>query len=75
MIPRCGACKFFLEKTGNDIRYEIIYNMRILEFDGNCREFIYRHPLNPFFFSLRNKYYTCALWQWRGKKKDESDLD
>lgn len=68
MKPRCNSCKFFIEKHDEKL-FKIIHNMQILEFDGHCREAIYKQVLNPFFFSLRKRNYTCSLWQWRGKDK------
>ena len=77
MIPRCGSCKYFCDEfpQGIETMFTVLYNMELQVFDGYCKEFLYRFVMNPFFFSLRKRNYTCGLWKWRGQKKNESDID
>ena len=76
MIPRCGSCKWFSDKNkSTDNVFKVIFRMRILIFDGFCQTWNDRYPKISFFFSLRNKDFTCREWKWRGRKKNESDID
>jgi len=75
MKPRCSSCISFEDRKKKPIAYrnqgfyKVIFEMKILIFDGHCRlAQTGCWGRRPFFLCLRNKTFICEKWKWRGKK-------